>query len=85
MAEVVADPETTPTATYAVDPARVRALVARVVASVAGLAGEGAALQRAVVAELGTGDERYQVIACLLGDQQTDLAQWNPATTNGVA
>jgi succinate-semialdehyde dehydrogenase / glutarate-semialdehyde dehydrogenase len=33
MAEVVADPETTPTATYAVDPARVRALVARVVAS----------------------------------------------------
>ena len=39
----------------------------------------------AVVAELGTGDERYQVIACLLGDQQTDLAQWNPATVNGVA
>jgi len=33
MAEVVADPETTPSATYAVDPARVRALVARVVAS----------------------------------------------------
>ncbi len=33
MAEVVADPETTPSATYAVDPARVRALIARVVAS----------------------------------------------------
>ena len=33
MAEVVADPETDPAATYAVDPARVRALVARVVAS----------------------------------------------------
>ncbi|MFL6177255.1 MAG: succinic semialdehyde dehydrogenase [Ornithinibacter sp.] len=33
MAELVADPETTPSATYAVDPARVRALVARVVAS----------------------------------------------------
>lgn len=39
----------------------------------------------AVVAELGTGNERYQVIACLLGDQQTDLAQWSPATANGVA
>ena len=33
MAEVVADPETDPHATYAVDPARVRALTARVVAS----------------------------------------------------
>ena len=32
MAEVVADPETDPIATYAVDPARVRALAARVVA-----------------------------------------------------
>ncbi len=33
MAEVVADPETDPNATYAVDPARVRALTARVVAA----------------------------------------------------
>src|SRR6187397_2941846 len=33
MAEVIADPETDPSATYAVDPARVRALAARVVAS----------------------------------------------------
>ena len=33
MAEVIADPETDPLATYAVDPARVRALAARVVAS----------------------------------------------------
>ena len=33
MAEVVVDPETEPAATYAVDPRRVRALVARVVAS----------------------------------------------------
>ncbi|HEU5240510.1 MAG TPA: succinic semialdehyde dehydrogenase [Ornithinibacter sp.] len=33
MADVIADPETDPAATYAVDPARVRALVARVVAS----------------------------------------------------
>jgi len=33
MAEVVADPETDPNATYAVDPARVRVLTARVVAA----------------------------------------------------
>ena len=33
MAELVADPETDPLATYAVDPARVRALTARVVAA----------------------------------------------------
>src|SRR6478735_3914489 len=33
MAEVIVDPETDPSATYAVDPARVRALAARVVAS----------------------------------------------------
>ena len=33
MAEVIADPETDPHATYAVDPARVRALTARVVAA----------------------------------------------------
>ena len=33
MAEVIADPETDPSATYAVDPARVRVLAARVVAS----------------------------------------------------
>ena len=39
----------------------------------------------AVVAELGTGNERYQVIACLLGDQRTDLAQWSPAIANGAA
>ncbi len=40
MAEVIADPETDPLATYAVDPARVRALTARVVAS-----GEAGALR----------------------------------------
>ncbi|GAA4396495.1 succinic semialdehyde dehydrogenase [Fodinibacter luteus] len=33
MADVIADPETDPAATYAVDPARVRALTARVIAS----------------------------------------------------
>jgi succinate-semialdehyde dehydrogenase/glutarate-semialdehyde dehydrogenase len=38
MAEVIADPGTDPRATYAVDPARVRVLTARVVAS--GDAGE---------------------------------------------
>lgn len=37
-----------------------------------------------VVAELGTGDERYQVIACLLGDQQACLSHWTAATAGGA-
>ncbi|HEX3135013.1 MAG TPA: hypothetical protein VHX44_15720 [Planctomycetota bacterium] len=33
-----------------------------------------------VVAELGMGDARCQVLACLLGDQQAGIAQWVPST-----
>lgn len=33
-----------------------------------------------VVAELGAGDKRCRVLACLLGDQQTGIAQWVPTT-----
>jgi len=33
-----------------------------------------------VVVELGTGDMRYHVLACLLGNQHAGLAHWAPTT-----